>query len=196
MKIFTLSHRIRIRLQIRSKDVTLPGEPPVKILIFDCPSMDYFASVDQSHLNEHQYHAIIHLGPRTIFNDDIYRSWMSKIVTNHHVLLDESMKNVHMEAIHRYQTQLNYVDSDIFPLLSDHENLAEKVVVPEPIGNISYGLTSTRIPIRPTLGPDQSKLISLQPQNYIDFILANEEFKQTFNAAQEQLRSLHQTGAK
>jgi len=64
--------------------------------------------------------------------------------------------------------------------------------VPEPVDNINYGLTSTRIPIRPTLGPDNSKLVVLQPQNYIDIILANEEFKQTFTAAKQQLQAMHE----
>jgi hypothetical protein len=43
----------------------------------------------------------------------------------HHLLLDETQKNVHMEAIYRYQTQLNYVDNGIFPLLSYQQSLAE-----------------------------------------------------------------------
>ena len=30
-----------------------------------------------------------------------------------------------MEAIYRYQTQLNYVDDGLFPLLSHHRVLAE-----------------------------------------------------------------------
>jgi hypothetical protein len=64
--------------------------------------------------------------------------------------------------------------------------------LPEPIENVTYGLTSTRIPIRPTLGPDHSKVIMLQPQNYIDIILANEEFKQTFAAAKQQLQAMHE----
>ena len=58
--------------------------------------------------------------------------------------------------------------------------------------NIHYGLTSTRIPIRPTLGPDNSKIITLQPQNYIDILLENEEFKQTFTAAKQQLQAMHE----
>ncbi len=58
--------------------------------------------------------------------------------------------------------------------------------------NIHYGLTSTRIPIRPTLGPDNSKVIALQPQSYIDTLLENEEFKQTFTAAKQQLQAMHE----
>ena len=45
--------------------------------------------------------------------------------TTHHLLLDETQKNLHMEAIYRYQTQLNYVDDGIFPLLSYHHSLQE-----------------------------------------------------------------------
>ncbi len=58
--------------------------------------------------------------------------------------------------------------------------------------NVSYGLTSTRIPIRPTLGPDNSKIVALQPQSYIDLLLENEEFKQTFTAAKQQLQAMHE----
>jgi hypothetical protein len=47
------------------------------------------------------------------------------INTTHHLLLDETQKNVHMEAIYRYQTQLNYVDDGLFPLLSYHNILQE-----------------------------------------------------------------------
>jgi hypothetical protein len=130
------------------------------------------------------------------------------INTTHHLLLDETQKNVHMEAIYRYQTQLNYVDDGLFPLLSYHNILQEvkdlvfslssnqfsiqDLKLPEPVDNISYGLTSTRIPIRPTLGPDNSKLVVLQPQSYIDLLLANEEFKQTFTAAKQQLQAMHE----
>ncbi len=49
----------------------------------------------------------------------------SSTTTTHHLLLDETQKNVHMEAIYRYQTQLNYVDDGIFPLLSNHNILKE-----------------------------------------------------------------------
>jgi len=49
----------------------------------------------------------------------------SSINTTHHLLLDETQKNVHMEAIYRYQTQLNYVDDGLFPLLSYHNILKE-----------------------------------------------------------------------
>lgn len=45
--------------------------------------------------------------------------------TAHHLLLDETQKNVHMEAIYRYQTQLNYVDDGLFPLLSYQRILSE-----------------------------------------------------------------------
>lgn len=45
--------------------------------------------------------------------------------TTYHLLLDETQKNVHMEAIYRYQTQLNYVDEGLFPLLSYHNSLTQ-----------------------------------------------------------------------
>lgn len=133
---------------------------------------------------------------------------LSSVNTTHHLLLDETQKNVHMEAIYRYQTQLNYIDDGIFPLLSYHNLLKEvchrSSILPyashslqelkllEPVDNVSYGLTSTRIPIRPMLGPDHSKVVMLQPQSYIDIILANEEFKQTFDAAKQQLQAMHE----
>ncbi|CAF3464566.1 unnamed protein product [Rotaria sp. Silwood1] len=177
---------------IHSKDVTLSGEPPVKVLILDCPSLAYLDSINKSELNSHSYHVIVHLAPSTILNDETYRTWMKSMNTTHHLLLDETQKNVHMEAIYRYQTQLNYIDDGIFPLLSYHNILKEDLKIPEPIDNISYGFTSTRIPIRPTLGPDNTKLVTLQPQNYIDILLANEEFKQTFTAAKQQLQAMHE----
>ncbi|UJR08657.1 hypothetical protein I4U23_012916 [Adineta vaga] len=177
---------------IRSKDVTLPSEPPVKILILDCPSLAYLDSIKSNELNSHSYHTVVHLAPSTILNSETYRSWMKSLNTTHHLLLDETQKNVHMESIYRYQTQLNYIDDGIFPLLSNHNSLKEDLKLPKPIDNITYGLTSTRIPIRPMLGPDNSKLVVLQPQNYIDIILANEEFKQTFTAAKQQLQAMHE----
>ncbi|CAF3759123.1 unnamed protein product [Rotaria socialis] len=177
---------------IRSKDVTLPGEPPVKVLILDCPSLTYLDSISKSELNSHSYHVIVHLAPNSILNNEAYRTWMKSINTTHHLLLDETQKNVHMEAIYRYQTQLNYIDNGIFPLLSYQNILQEDLKFPTPVDNISYGFTSTRIPIRPTLGPDNSKLIVLQPQNYIDLLLANEEFQQTFTAAKQQLQAMHE----
>ena len=66
---------------------------------------------------------------------------------------------------------------------------------PDPIENIIYGLTSTRISIRPTLEPDQSRLVSIQPQTYIDLMLANEEFNQTFKEHQEKIQSLRNAAA-
>lgn len=116
----------------------------------------------------------------------------SSLKATHHLLLDETQKNVHMEAIYRYQTQLNYVDDGIFPLLSYQRSLTEDVKPPESVENVSYALTGTRVPIRPMLGPDHSKLITLQPQAYLDVILANEEFKQTFAAAKQQLEAMHE----
>jgi hypothetical protein len=56
---------------------------------------------------------------------EINLSNFSSINTTHHLLLDETQKNVHMEAVYRYQTQLNYVDDGLFPLLSYHNILKE-----------------------------------------------------------------------
>lgn len=64
--------------------------------------------------------------------------------------------------------------------------------IPESVDNITYGLTSTRLPIRPMLAPDNSKVVAIQPQSYIDLLLANEEFKQTFTAAKQQLQAMHE----
>ena len=160
-----------------------------------------------STLNDHSYHAIVHLAPSAILHDETYRSWMNRSVTlsdgrcisfglsslqaTHHLLLDETQKNVHMEAIYRYQTQLNYIDESIFPLLSYQRSLAE-VNATLPVEKISYALTGSRVPIRPTLGPEQSKVITLQPQAYLDLILANEEFQQTFIAAKPRLQAMHE----
>lgn len=120
----------------------------------------------------------------------------SSLNTTHHLLLDETQKNVHMEAIYRYQTQLNHVDDGLFPLLSYQRILSvhseESSMQDGKLENIGYGLTSTRIPIRPTLGPDHSKLVTLQPQSYIDLLLANEEFKQTFTAKKQELQAMHE----
>ncbi|CAF0819832.1 unnamed protein product [Adineta ricciae] len=176
---------------IRSKDVTLPGEPPVRVLILDCPSLAYLDSIKSNELNSHSYHTIVHLAPSAILNNDTYRSWMKSMNTTHHLLLDETQVNVHMEAIYRYQTQLNYIDDGIFPLLSYH-NILKDLKIPEPVDNITYGLTSSRIPIRPMLAPDNSKVVAIQPQSYIDLLLANEEFKQTFTATKQQLQAMHE----
>lgn len=34
-----------------------------------------------------------------------------------------------MEAIYRYQTQLNYIDDGIFPLLSNQQILSEVIII-------------------------------------------------------------------
>jgi len=155
--------------------------------------MDYLESVQKSEIDSHSYHAIVHLAPSTILHSDSYQSWIKQLKTTYHLLLDETQKNVHMEAIYRYQTQLNYVDEGLFPLLSYHNSLAGiNQRTSEPIDNQIYGLTSTRIPIRPTLGPDNSKLVSIQPQTYIDALLENEEFKQTFEATKQQIQAMHE----
>ncbi len=114
------------------------------LLVLDCPSLSYLESIHQSAINSHSYHAIVHLAPSSILNHETYRLWMKRFIgwskiffhenkficflfssinTIHHLLLDETQKNVHMEAIYRYQTQLNYVDDGLFPLLSYHHIL-------------------------------------------------------------------------
>lgn len=67
--------------------------------------------------------------------------------------------------------------------------------MPDSTENVIHGFTSTRIPIRPALAPDQSKLISLKNQNYIDSILENEEFKQTLKDSEAKLKELRDQSA-
>ncbi|CAF5080850.1 unnamed protein product [Rotaria sp. Silwood1] len=67
------------------------------------------------------------------------------------------------QAIYCYQAQLNYIDDEIFSLLSYHNILKENLKLFEPIDNINYDFTNIRILICPTLGPDNSTLIILQP---------------------------------
>ncbi len=52
----------------------------------------------------------------------------SSLKTTHHLFLDETQKNVHIEAIYRYQTQLNYVDDGLFPLLG-YQNILTEVKI-------------------------------------------------------------------
>ena len=62
---------------------------------------------------------------------------------------------------------MNHVDKDIFPLVRHHQALT-KVTVPKSTEKIHYGLTSTRIPIRPTLGPDQGSCIAVVIEDMSD----------------------------
>jgi hypothetical protein len=76
----------------------------------------------------------------------IFDKCYSSMKTTHHLLLDETQKNVHMEAIYRYQTQLNYVDKGLFPLLSYHHILEQvsTILIFAPVHNL-FDMLSIRI---------------------------------------------------
>ncbi|CAF0755136.1 unnamed protein product [Didymodactylos carnosus] len=177
---------------IRSVDVVLPVEPPVKVLVLDCPSLCYMDAIEKSEINNHKYHAIIHMTSHDLLTNAAYRSEMKKMNTTHHIFLDENQKNVHSDALYRYQSQLNYIDDGLFPLLSYQTILKEGIALPAPIDNISQGITSTRISLRPVLGPDNSKQYLVQPEVNIEAMLENEQFKETFEAVKQQITAMHE----
>jgi len=49
-------------------------------LVLDCPSLAYLDSINKSELNSHSYHAIVHLAPSSILNNEIYRLWMKRFI--------------------------------------------------------------------------------------------------------------------
>ncbi|CAD5113231.1 DgyrCDS2410 [Dimorphilus gyrociliatus] len=111
---------------INPEQVLSPPEPVSTFIVIECPSANYLDSlVDNQQLkaytdNNSDNHSelIIHFTPRNVVNNAKYREWMESFGPNtKHLLMKNTDSDIAYEAVCKLQTQLNMINSDIFPTL-------------------------------------------------------------------------------
>lgn len=115
---------------VRSKEVCEAEDPGPVFIVVDCPSEEYLDSLLSSEaFVKHQSTAkndddvaavVVHFSPLNIIKHPRYKLWIDKFSpSTHHMLINEANSCMGSISVHRVQYMLNYLSSDIFPLLGD-----------------------------------------------------------------------------
>jgi ribonuclease Z len=152
-------------LTISPEEVHSPEEPERTFVVLECPSIsfiDSFLSNSQlkKHLNESKnlIECVVHFTPNDVIDNSNYELIINQFSPQtHHLIINEQNPSSSLYSMHRFQNQLNSLDSKIFPLLEEKIDLNNKV--------ITFGkknLIRCQTGIQYVLRPSESKGISFE----------------------------------
>lgn len=182
---------------VRSVDVMTQAEPVPSFAVVDvsdeyflesllkCNEFDRF--FDDSDKNQNvKLDLLVHLTSETIFASPSYQNWMKKFgsCTRHLVLNSLAPLLPHNEGIVRLQAQLNYINSDLFPLLDSHK-------YDKPMADLNQSVTFAEPLLKYHLRPHRAFERGEQPlevNGYVEKMKENEEFVSAFAKHVEDLK--------
>lgn len=133
---------------VKSKDVSEPNENPLLFMFLDIPSEDFLGNLEQykdilvnSNTNPDstpEMPLVVHFSPQKVVNNNLYQTFVQQFPekTQHIYLNCEQNTFSGYIAAHRIQYQLNLLNPEIFPLLSEASNLT---------ANLSNKLKKTKL---------------------------------------------------
>ena len=100
------------------------------VLVLDLPNIQYLQQLKENevYLNDrNKLNLIIHLSNNDVLVSKEYNEWIDTLSVNcEHLILDETFESVHSMKIYKTQKLLNYIDSNIFPLLTNMDEVDPK----------------------------------------------------------------------
>lgn len=71
-------------------------------------------------------HCIVHFTNDRLLKDEKYRSFIKKLNSSYHLVITESNPSLCLYSAHRFQTQLNFIDAKLFPMLREKASIDDE----------------------------------------------------------------------
>lgn len=124
---------------VKSQDVSEPNEKPLSFLFLDIPSKEFLYNlnkhenlllntcVDKDNLPEMPL--VIHFTPQEVVKEELYQNFINKFPskTQHFYLNSQHNTFSGYIAAHRIQYQLNQLNPQVFPLLTEASSLTNNL---------------------------------------------------------------------
>lgn len=124
---------------VKSEDVSEPNENPMSLMFLDLPSADFLVNL-QKHEdilvnskingdNTPEMPLVVHFSPPETVNNSLYQNFLAKFpTTTQHIFLNLKQDTFSgYVAAHRIQYQLNLLNPNIFPLLTEASSLTSNL---------------------------------------------------------------------
>ncbi|XP_044531116.1 zinc phosphodiesterase ELAC protein 2 [Gracilinanus agilis] len=123
--------------EILPEEVCSPPDPGSVFIVVECPDQGFIDPICendtfrryQEEESETHVAVVVHMTPESVLQDSRYQQWMERFgPQTQHLILNENCTSVHNLRSLKIQTQLNLIDSDIFPQLTSYnckEDLAK-----------------------------------------------------------------------
>ncbi|XP_043819231.1 zinc phosphodiesterase ELAC protein 2 isoform X2 [Dromiciops gliroides] len=115
--------------EILPEEVCNPPDPGSVFIVVECPDQgfvepicenDTFRRYQEGKAEAHVA-VVVHMTPESILQDSRYQQWMERFgPQTQHLILNENCTSVHNLRSLKIQTQLNLIDSNIFPQLTNY----------------------------------------------------------------------------
>ncbi|XP_068932917.1 zinc phosphodiesterase ELAC protein 2 isoform X1 [Petaurus breviceps papuanus] len=115
--------------EILPEEVCSPPDPGSVFIVVECPDQGFVEPICENDTfrryqeEEAEAHVavVVHMTPESILKDSRYQQWMERFgPSTQHLILNENCASVHNLRSLKIQTQLNLIDSDIFPQLTSY----------------------------------------------------------------------------
>ncbi|XP_074081255.1 zinc phosphodiesterase ELAC protein 2 isoform X2 [Macrotis lagotis] len=115
--------------EILPEEICSPPDPGSVFIVVECPDQrfvepicenDTFQRYQEGKAEAHVA-VVVHMTPESILQDSRYQQWMERFgPQTQHLILNENCTSVHNLRSLKIQTQLNLIDSNIFPQLTSY----------------------------------------------------------------------------
>ncbi|KAM9000937.1 zinc phosphodiesterase ELAC protein 2 isoform X2 [Sarcophilus harrisii] len=115
--------------KILPEEVCGPPDPGSVFIVVECPDQGFVEPICendtfrryQEEKAEAHVAVVVHMTPESILKDSRYQQWMERFgPKTQHLILNENCTSVHHLRSLKIQTQLNLIDSHIFPQLTSY----------------------------------------------------------------------------
>lgn len=111
---------------ILPSDVCNPDQPERRLTILESGSVDFFQKLENNgDVRDflHKSECIVHFANDKVLLSHRYKIFLENLPKSHHLLITESNPSMCLYSSHRFQAQLNYIDSKLFPMLNEKLSL-------------------------------------------------------------------------
>ncbi|XP_001373514.3 zinc phosphodiesterase ELAC protein 2 isoform X4 [Monodelphis domestica] len=114
--------------EIFPEEVCSPPDPGSVFIVVECPDQGFIEPICENDTfrryqeeTEAPVAVVVHMTPESVLQDSRYQHWMERFgPQTQHLILNENCTSVHNLRSLKIQTQLNLIDSDIFPQLTSY----------------------------------------------------------------------------
>uniref|UniRef100_A0A8D0GBP1 Zinc phosphodiesterase ELAC protein 2 n=1 Tax=Sphenodon punctatus TaxID=8508 RepID=A0A8D0GBP1_SPHPU len=181
--------------EILAEELCTPTDPAVVFIVVECPHEGFVEAICENDTfrryqegkPENPVALVVHITPEPVLQDSRYKQWLERFgPSTQHLILNENSKSIHHLRSHKIQTQLNFIHSEIFPLLKSYENKGEETTFNVPV---IRGECLLKYQLRPKLGWQRDAIPVYNSAEFVAEALELPNFQSCVKECQDSLQA-------
>ncbi|XP_051851542.1 zinc phosphodiesterase ELAC protein 2 [Antechinus flavipes] len=179
--------------KILPEEVCSPPDPGAVFIVVECPDQGFVEPICendtfqryQEEKAETHVAIVVHMTPESILKDNRYKQWMERFgPQTQHLVLNENCTSVHNLRSFKIQTQLNLIDSHIFPQLTSYNYKEDLATFSLPV---IRGECLLKYQLRPKLHWQKDACITCNPDEFVTEALDLPNFQERVQEYKENM---------